>query len=227
MANISVEKIRLKSGAEWTKKITYSKGMFRIKLPEEMCVDMKLSSNEFEISANSEGAVDSMFSQKMRDWQAAIEVITKVIIFNAKFQGALLKKENWENWCNGVYRPYSATNTSNSESQGCWEFFRKDINWNECPDLGLTLVWGVYEKKEVKGKIGLKFLSGRNQLAGMRGEDLLKKGTEIPYSAEREKFFLDLDESFARMISKVYKALGDLTPEKLLELADSGVPLLK
>lgn len=224
MATISTETVFLKGGGEWKKKITYSKGMFRIKLPEVMCQDMNIVGHATELSANSEFEVDSLFKGKMKEWEAAIEIRTKVILFRAKFQGALLKEEKWQYWSDGKYKPYSATNTNNSKAQGCWYFFEHDIDFNNCPDLGLMLVWGVYEKVDIKGRVKFNFVSGRDLLFGSwRSVD---DATEIEWTEEREQFFLEIDETFARMIAKVYKALGDLTPEKLLALTDSGLKLL-
>ena len=223
MATISTEKVFLRNTGEVKKVITYSGGMFRIKLPQVMSEGLNIVEKyEMELRAHSESEVNDMFFRKVKEWENAVTYEQKIILFESKFQGALLKEEYWEAWDDGKYAPYSACGTSNSKSQGCWHFFESDIA-HDYSGLGLMINWGVFNKKTINNKSGYKYLHGR----GMNDYHYhIKDYTEIPWTEEREQFFLNLDEQFARMIAKVHKALGELTPEKLLLLTDSGTKLL-
>lgn len=228
MANISKEKIYLKGGQMWYKIITYSKGMFHIKLPDEMCKDLNLiADKDKEISADSEGSVNRMFDIKMKEWQAAIEINTKVIFFKAEFQGALARESFKYKWENG-YQP-SSKNTGTSDSEELWYFNRADIH-TFSNSIGLTLEWACYNKKEVKGKFSYTFFSGRKidsmKLPRSKEDERYKDYIEIEWTQERENFFLELDEAFARMIAKVYQGLGNLTSDKLIKLTESKIKLL-
>lgn len=224
MAIISKEKFFLKNVGEVMKIIRYVKGQFTITLPDRVCEDLVLKDRDKEIRADSKSSVNTMFSAKVKEWENAITKEEKVILFSGKFQGALLKEEKWKDWNNGVYRPYYKPNTNNSESQSIWHFIKEDISPFDESGLGLLLSWAVYRKKTINGKSDYKFISGRS--LNISRDYNINKYTEIEYSSEREKFFLELDESFARMIHKVYMALGELTPEKLMLLSDSGIKLL-
>ena len=92
--------------------------------------------------------------------------------------------------------------------------------------LGLTFKWGVYSKKQFKDKKDYTFISGRPFGSFMWRNEMQAGIVEIEHTEDREKFFLELDLSFATMIAKVYKALGDLTSEKLTALTESGLKLL-
>lgn len=223
MATISSEKIYLKGVGEWQKKITYSKGLFRVKIPDIICADMNLQGLDCELNGNSEEQVNISLKQKIKEWEEVIKITTKVIIFKAEFQGALAKETFLHKWENGYTPSYWQHGISDDEK--LWHFNKKDISFNN-NSLGLTIQWAIYEKIEVKSKSNYKCLSGRyfdnHYLINNRNEKMV----EIDWTAEREKFFLELDESFARMISKVYDFLGNLTTEKLQLLTDSGFKLL-
>jgi len=225
MAKIAEESLYLKNGESWKKIINYSKGKFRIKLPQSLCTEMNYTNFDKEVIGNSEDEVNRKWKDEYEKWINAIERVETVIWFKADFQGALLKKENWENWNDGKYNPYAKANTNNSMAQGCWEFCHDDINFNNCSSLGLMLDWCVLEKKTICEKVSFKILRGRKRALSYYNTDA-GKYTEIEWTQEREDFFLQLDESFALMIAKVYKALGDLTPEKLIQLTESNIKLI-
>lgn len=223
MASISKEKIYLR-GIEWMKHITYSKGEFRLKLPDIMCKDLNLTSQkDIEITGSSEYEVNKLFKEKMNEWEKAIEIITKVIIFRPRFQGALARKSFKSRWEKG-YEPSYQQNGISTDAD-LWEFNERDLD-PFGTSLGMTIQWAIYEKKDVKGKISYKALKGRpfdyHRLNGNLGNDY----TEIEWTQPREDFFMQLDESFATMIAKIHSALGDLTPEKLILLTEKGLNLL-
>ena len=148
MAKISEESLYLKNGESWKKVINYSKGKFRIKLPQTLCTEMNYTNLlDKEITGDSENEVNEKWKQEYNKWITAIEKIETVIWFKAEFQGALLKKENWGNWNDGKYKPYKKANSNNSLAQGCWEFCHDDISFNNS-SLGLMLDWAVLEKKD-------------------------------------------------------------------------------
>ena len=221
MATISTENIYLKTGDKFKKVVTYSSGMFRIKLPESLCKDLNYTHKE--IVADSEQVVNYMFSDELKKWINVIEKNEKVILFRGKFNGALLNKEKWDDWCDGVYKPYSKNGTSHSMSQGIWGFCHSELGGTE-NGLGLMLKWGVYNKSDINGKLRYEYVSGRDLEIRW---DRVDEYTEIPYTEERGTFFLQLDESFANMIAKIYKALGELTPDKLIAISESNTKLLQ
>lgn len=226
MATISTESIRLKTGTPFKKVVTYSKSYFRIKLPDELCADMNYLRNEDkEVYGNSEDEVNSLFNAKVKEWDSAIEVVKRVILFRAEFQGALLPVEKFQSWYKVDYKPVFKAGTSNSMSQGCWLFCHEDMGSDK--SLGLSIVWAVYDKKDVKGKCSYHFVRGREVggAFGLRNNSSIGY-TEIEHTQQREDFFMGLDETFAKMIANVYKALGDLTPEKLTALSESGMNIL-
>lgn len=229
MATISTEKVYLKTGTEFKKKITYSKGLFRLQLPEELCVDLCYTDQkDKEITGKSEVEVDGLWKAKLIEWGNAVTVTTKVIIFEAKFQGGLLKEDVAERWNgNKKYKPFYK-NIGYAGNDGEHHYFNKyDVSTFDIASLGMLIQWAVYDKIQFKDKIDYKFVSGRKFDSHNVFRGKLSGGmTEIEHTEDREQFFLDLDESFARMIAKVYKALGDLTPEKLELLADSKLKLL-
>lgn len=229
MAIISTEKVYLKTGTEFKKKITYSKGYFRMQLPEELCKDLCYTeAKDIEIIGNSEDAVNSLWKQKLFDWDKAVTTTSRVIIFQAKFQGGLLKEDTAERR-NGTkkYKPFYSGGGYGGEDNIHHYFNKYDIDHLNIASLGLLLQWAVYDKIQFKDKIKYKFISGRHyDYHGIIRGELRANMTEIDYTEERENFFLELDESFARMIAKIYKALGDITPEKLMLLTDSGLKLL-
>jgi len=223
MANISTEKIHLKTGTQFQKIVKYSKGVFSIELPAELCVDMIYKNKEDQtISATSEVAVNDLFKEKLKEWDKAVSQIHKVILFEAKFQGALAKKTFLHRWENGYTPSYPEQGISKDAS--LWEFNKDDLH--STYDLGLMFKWAVYSKKQFKDKRDYKFISGRPFGSFMYRNEMSSGVVEIEHTPDRERFFKELDESFATMIAKVYKALGDLTPEKLTALTESGLKLL-
>ncbi len=226
MATISKIDYYLPNVGSIKKVVTYSGGYFRIKLPDIIIKDLCITNKkEQEVIGNSEQDVNDKFTSKVHEWTQLIAIEEKVILFKAKVQGAYLKEENWENWNDGKYKPYYMPGTNNRPEQKIWHFCKEDINIFDDTSLGLTLIWAVYKKINVNGKIDYKFISGRAfDSRCFRRDD--KEFTEIPYTEERELFFSNLDEQFAKMIKKVNDALGDLTPEKLIAIADSGIRML-
>ncbi len=188
-----------------------------------MCIDLNLTNADTKISGSGEGVVANLFDQKMREWETAVRKESKIIAFRTCFQGALPLKQYREMWDNGKYKPYWKANTNSSSGQNCWEFCASDISSHDNPSIGMTIEWAVLNKIDVKGKISYTFLSGRRISTGWRFPD---DYTIIDHTDERETYFLQLDESFANMIAKVHKALGDLSPEKLSMIADSKMKML-
>lgn len=225
MANISTEKIKLKTGAEFQKMVKYSKGIFSIELPSELCNDLFYKNEKDKsVFGKTEIEVNSLFKTKLVEWDEAVTKVKKVIIFDAKFQGALAKESFKHKWENGYTPSYKQNGILDSDT--LWEFHSTDIN-SSGSHLGLLIRWAVYEKKQFKDKKDYKFVSGRHMDISMVWRNELDSGlVEIDHTVVREQFFLELDESFARMIAKVHKALGDLTPEKLILLAESKMKLL-
>lgn len=223
MAVISKEKIYLKIGQYFNKVVKYSNGIFSIELPEQVCEDLLLQdAKDKKVYASTEGQAKRLFDEKLLEWETAATATKQVILFNAKFQGALAKKEVKYLWDNG-YTP-SYERPGQSKDPRIWEFMSQQIGFNT--SLGLTFQWGVYEKREFKDKRSYTFVSGRQFEHHDISHGNPRGLTEIDHTTEREQFFLQLDQSFAEMIAKIYKALGDLTPEKLQLLADSGLKLL-
>ena len=91
--------------------------------------------------------------------------------------------------------------------------------------MDLCLIGQYLKKKTISEKVSFKILRGRKSSLDYYSTTS-GKYTEIQWTQEREDFFLQLDESFATMIAKVYKALGDLTPEKLIKLTESNIKLI-
>jgi len=220
MAVISQEKIYLKTGATFNRVVKYSKSQFSIELPEALCNDLLYVNKEHKIIyGNTESEVKDLFKEELKKWETAVTDTIKVIIFEAEFQGALASKDFHHYWESG-YKP------AWKQVSGKWDFSANDISHDK-PNLGLTLQWGVYDKKQFKDKVDYKFISGRPFSSFYVGRGKLSSDlVEIGHTPEREQFFLQLDQSFAEMIAKIHKALGDLTPEKLQLLADSGLKLL-
>ncbi len=222
MANISTETIRLKSGKDFARVIKYSKGKFYCALPEELCNDLLYKEDkDKKVTGNTEDEVKGLFRDKLLEWQNAQTESIKVIIFESKFQGALARKSFAHKWRNG-YTPCYPQNGISSESE-LWEFHNDDLHQQSA--IGMTIKWAVYTKETFKEKHKYTFVSGRP----FSMYDLSNNWSafvEIDWTEARERFFLELDESFANMINKVYKALGDLTPEKLAFLAESKMKLL-
>lgn len=223
MAVVSKQEIYLKNGSKFVKKITYSKGQFHIQLPDQLCEDMNYLANGIEfkvIDGTTEEAVNRAFQRELDLWYNAQTIKEKVILFEARFQGALATPEHRKKWQKGKYEPANGSSDAFRNREEAWIWRASDIDgFDNKTSIGLVLAWGVYEKTTVLGKENTKFLSGRNLAYGRSYS--MDAFTEIAWTAEREEFFLSLDESFANMIAKVHRSLGDLTPEKLALLADN------
>ncbi len=219
MALISTEKIYLKSVGEWQKKVTYSKGLFRIVLPDCICEDLSLPDSDKEICASTEEEVSRKFDDKVKEWETSSTEETKVIVFQASFQGGL--RLNYEK-----YEPMYLRGGYGGVEGIHHVFCEKGINHFDESGLGMLIKWSVYSKKTFKGKSKYKYISGRYFDRIEYNGELSSGLTEILYSEEREKYFLTLDESFAKMIAKVYKAFGNLTSEKLEIIAESHTKLI-
>lgn len=219
MPVISKQTIRLKTGNDFIRVIKYAKGVFTIDLPKELCEDLVLKNSY--VSANTEIAACAIFVSKLKEWETAITTTDKVLFFDAKFQGALAKKSFESRWEKGYTPSYKEGHIHDDSS--LWEFNAQDISRFESDryELGLTFKWAVYNKIMIKDNNRYKFISGR-PFDNPDEETYVC----IPWTAEREQFFLSLDQSFAEMIAKVYQALGDLTPKKLMQLSDSGLKLI-
>ncbi len=219
MAIISQEKFFLKNHGQFKKIVKYTKIGFSIDLPEIVCTELNLTGNDIKVVGNSEDDVNNKFTAKIREWEDAVTIEEKIILFKAKFQGALATDGFRNSAYDGEYHPFGG----NGHNSGTYLFRAHDLSISDC-SIGMSMEWAVYNKKTVNGKSDYHFVSGRElDYHSLRNSS---RYTEIPHTEEREQFFLQLDESFATMISKIHKALGDLTPEKLLLLSDSGMKLI-
>lgn len=218
MAIISKEKLYIKNHGQVTKVVKYTKGVFNIELPEIVCSELNLIGKDKIIVAKSEDDVNKMFDLKIKEWESAKTIIQKVILFKAKFQGALATESYRNSAYDGKYHPHGGS----GNYTGSYEFMACDLSITS-DSLGLSIDWGVFNKKTVNGKSDYVFVSGRKIDVY---HSFIRQYTEIPHSDAREKFFMELDESFAKMIAKVHKGLGDLTPDKLLSLTDKGLSLI-
>lgn len=225
MANISTEKLTLKDGTKFLKVVKYSKGKFTIDLPDVVCKDLLYTEKKDTIlSADTESLVNNLFTSKLKEWDSAMTTIIKVILFQAKFQGALAKKSFKSKWEKGYTPSYEQNGISNSSD--LWEFISHGIDHTRS-SLGMTLQWAVYHKIQSKNNVKYECVSGRYfDHFDLRGGNLGSYITEIEHTPQRENFFLELDHAFATMIANAYKALGDLTPEKLIRLTESKMKLL-
>lgn len=226
MANISKEKIFLKTVGEWMKVITYSKGKFRINLPDIIISDLVLPENDHQLSANSEIEVNRLFTLKLREWESAQTDNQRVIIFKAKFQGGLLREEKIKQINDGKYKPHYKW-PGYGGGDDFHYFCEQEIDWaHDSSSLGLLINWGVYSKKTFKEKSKYTCISGR-PFDRVEWDGKLTDGlTEIEWTEERETFFLELDESFAKMIAKIYASLGNLSPDKLIFLVENKTKML-
>lgn len=218
MAKISSEKIFLQNVGEWTKIVSYSKGLFRIALPDIICRDLVLPENEQELTASTEEAVNKLCINMLLDWEHASTQTKKVIVFKATFQGGLLRDEKMKD---GYIPHYGWSGYGGDYS--FHHFCEKQIESFNPASLGLLIQWAVYSKQTFKTNSKYRFDSGRPfENVSWRGV-LTADLTEIDWTDERQNFFLDLDETFARMIAKVFSALGEMTSDKLLLLIASGM----
>lgn len=224
MATIKTEKQRLHNGADFIMKIKYSKGYFEINLPPDMVKEMFLEGNNTKAIGNTEFEAERLYKQKLKEWVEFVKVEEKVIVFNAKFAGGLFT-ENYREVANGgKYIPAYERHGYHNES--IMQFCGTRLTGLSDTGLGLHIVWAVYKKETISNNVKYSFVSGRPIDSYGHRDYIRKDFTEIPYSPEKEQFFLSLDESFANMINSVFKALGDLTPEKLELLVVSGIKLL-
>lgn len=225
MATVSSEKINIRGVGIFQKKVDYSSKtkLFTIKIPEVVGDDMALPKDKHQVQAESEGEANSKFQALIREWEQTAAATTDIIAFEAEFMGGNYNQEYLDKNNDGKYMPgYKRNGYENGAYM--FRFLGKDGRMDDS-SAGMTIKWAVYEKKELKQNKQYKFKRGRY----FDFHDTRSFGThivEIPWSQEREDFFMNLDQQFMAMIEKVYNALGELTPEKLINLTDSGQKLL-
>lgn len=227
MATISKEKWFLKNVGEWMKVVTYSGGVFKIKLPDVVVEDLCLPDTHRIVEGASESEVNSKFKELIKEWENNQTKKEKVILFKVLFNGGLLREEvsKIRNETSEYVPEYGRMHIYGDKSTHY--FLKSDLDGINGSGLGLLIKWSVYEKSTFKNNSTYKFISGRPLDHFDISHRLDTQIVEIPYSKVREKFFLELDESFARMIAKVYAAIGDLTADKLIKLSESKIKLLQ
>ena len=227
MPSISKEKVWI-NGVEWIKHITYSNSKFRLKLPDEISDDLGFEGQDRELKADSEFLINQLWNQTEKQWKESIKKNEKVIFFESKFTGALAVEGGESDKHNkGIYNPdwiRSNIHPGYYQSLDNYVFAKNEISFAGS-SLGMLIKWGVYEKTQIGKSTSYKILKGRD-MEIFSPLSIKNSYTQINWTQEREDFFLELDKSFAKMIAKVFGALGNLTPEKMELLADSGTKLL-
>lgn len=226
MAVVSQSSIRLKNGQDFKIIVKYSKQRFTIELPDVLCSDMKYTDKEHcYVQSDTEVKVIALFHSKLNEWNKCITNKTKVIVFEAKFNGAKAHAEYRKTADNGKYKPHYYREGYVNDSY-MFEFCGRDIEAFNSSSLGMLIRWAVYAKETVGDKHGYTCISGR-PFDSSRLKFSGKGIVEIEWTEQREQFFLRLDEAFATMISNVHSALGDLTPEKLEKLTEGTLNILQ
>ena len=224
MAVISKSGEILPTGKKFVREIKYSKGNFYIEMPEDYINDLGIDEDDKIIHSPTEKGVIDIWDVKMRVWKEARCIKTKVIIFRTNFEGGLYTEECIQKNFGGHYTPAYVGKAYARDINPNVVFLEGDL-YNNVKSLLLEIVWGVYMKTTINGKDRYEFLSGRPMgLADSPYRN--KKDVEIPWSIERENWFLGIDEAFSNMISKVHSQLANLDSEKLTGIIDSNIKLL-
>lgn len=222
MAIVGRVGIKLMNHKDFLRIIKYSNKKFTIDLPQELIDDMILDKKFVE--ASTEIDVISAFDFKLKEWKESQTNVARIIAFKSGFNGALFTDEYREKINKGEYVP--AYKRSGYVDDILKFVKNDDFDGGLNSFLSMKINWAIYDKNIVKDKSSYRFISGRPM--GLDGGVWPNKQgvVEIPWTQEREDYFLGLDEAFANMIYKAYQVLGNITPEKLIELTESKTKLI-
>lgn len=200
---------------DFMREIKYSSknGKFSADLPEKVIAHLMLT-DKFVI-ATTEAECEQLFDAKIREYNEAKRETSKVILFRIKLNGFVPPADN-----PGYHRA--------EHNKEVFRLYETEIGGFQSLGLGMMLEWGVYEKEFYKEASKYSPISWNvNERLGTGINDYLPKKVgkdvkEIPYTEERQAWFIKLQQSFEEMLIKVKDKLRDLTPAELEQLVDSS-----